>query len=247
MPQPLTTALEISGLSPKAAKAYLALLELGEGTISQIASKAQLKRPITYLVIAELVQAGYASTLPGHKISHYRAVEPVKLYHRLQSRIYDFQQALPSFNALYNRNPLKPKIQYFQGKDGVQHVYRDMEQASEGWFITSVSHIEKCLPIEVERWTNGLKSGKFALKAKHLLAQTPADLAFGRVAKNHNQQIRYLPKNKRLDIDFALYDNKCALTSFEQEPFIVVLESESLVSSLKVIFELAWQHGVVLE
>ncbi|MCK9379327.1 MAG: hypothetical protein M0P97_04265 [Candidatus Moranbacteria bacterium] len=48
-------------------------------------------------------------------------------------------------------------------------------------------------------------------------------------------------------MDFTIYDNKLAITSLEENPFIVVIESDELVRSMKPLFELAWEKGKSLE
>jgi len=48
-------------------------------------------------------------------------------------------------------------------------------------------------------------------------------------------------------MDFTIYDNKLAITSLGETPFIVIIESNELVSSMKPIFELAWNNGKELK
>ena len=51
--------LENLGLSEKEAEIYLALLELGTGTVVEVAKKSGVKRPTAYLVLDELKKMGY--------------------------------------------------------------------------------------------------------------------------------------------------------------------------------------------
>ena len=50
----LIEVLNKTGLHEKEAKVYLALLELGTADVSDIAAKAGVKRPTSYLVLDEL-------------------------------------------------------------------------------------------------------------------------------------------------------------------------------------------------
>lgn len=244
MSEQLNTVLRESGLDEKESRVYLALMELGKGTVNEISTKANIKRPITYVILDGLIDIGYASKVPSTKINTYRAIEPIKIYHHLQGRINDFGRALPSFNALYNQTRTKPKIQYFEGRGGIRHVYRDMERAEKAWFITSCTHMNKYLPGETDRWVQGLQSETFIPKGSHLLlVQTPEDIKSGKKIQSRRYKVRYLPKGKMISMDFAIYDDKFALTSFEKEPFIVVIESANLVQAMKIVFELAWQQS----
>ena len=50
MDNDLLKTIESIGFRPKESQVYLALLELGTGTVSQIAKTAELKRPVTYIM-----------------------------------------------------------------------------------------------------------------------------------------------------------------------------------------------------
>jgi hypothetical protein len=54
-----------------------------------------------------------------------------------------------------------------------------------------------------------------------------------------NQEVRILEKGKNINMDFAIFSNKLAITSFEKNHFLVVIKSESLVNLILPIFELA--------
>lgn len=65
--------LERLGLPRNAAMAYLALLEIGEGTVSDIARKAKLHRAEIYRVVHLLEEYRLLSPLQIGKRTYYRA------------------------------------------------------------------------------------------------------------------------------------------------------------------------------
>ena len=57
----LTKKLEEIGLNEKEAKVYIAVLELGEGSASEIAKKSEVNRATTYFTLENLMKIGLVS------------------------------------------------------------------------------------------------------------------------------------------------------------------------------------------
>ena len=53
------------------------------------------------------------------------------------------------------------------------------------------------------------------------------------------QKVKISKELKGSNMDFTLWDNKLAITSFENQLFIVVIESEELIKSMRPIFNIA--------
>ena len=86
---------EDSGLSEKESRVYLALLELGQASVSRVADAAKLKRSITYVTLESLNEKGYASIVGGKKIAIYAAGDPTMLSARLSTTARHFAEVLP--------------------------------------------------------------------------------------------------------------------------------------------------------
>lgn len=244
MDEKLSILLQEIGFTEKEAIIYLALLELGSGTVTDIAKRARLKRAIIYIILEGLIKRGYVSEVPETKINRYIAVDPTKLLSDLKNKVTDFKTLLPSLLAVYNKPIWKPKINYFEGKEGIRSVYRYIEQCKEAFFITSTARIAEHLPEEVEAWVTGKLDQRVPLIGKHLLSNTPIDRNFAKRLKGTKQQIKFLPKGLTIDMDISIYENKVALTSLGDHLFIVVIESKELYNSMKTIFDLLWLQGV---
>lgn len=150
---------------------------------------------------------------------------------------------LPVMRTLHNKGQNRPKISYIENREGIANAYEDMNYAKDCFFITSYERIEEFLPNTAHKWLKGLEKGHYPLKSRNLIAPTARDLEFGRKLKQFDQKVKVLESLKNMRMDFALADNKLAITSFEKEPFLVVIESQTLVDSIKPIFEIAWASG----
>lgn len=239
----LAKLLEQSGFTEKEAKVYLALLELGKGDVSDIAKIAELKRSIIYVLLEGLMKRGYASELPNMKINTYQAADPSVILNRLKTTTRNFSEMITFLQTLHNKGKKRPKITYHETKEGIWNVYQEMNQSKEAFFISSYEKINRVFPGAIEEWINLYKRGIIPLKAKHLVANNPFDLDVMRKFSRISQEVRYLPEIKEFNMDFTIFKNKLAITSLEDNPFIVVIESESLINSIRSIFEIAWKSG----
>jgi len=230
--------LNIAGFSEKEAKVYLALLELGRGDVTDIANKAELKRSIIYVILNQLIKKGYVSKITNKKTQHFTAVDPLKILHHLQNSTSEFKDILPIIKAVYNKSENKPSIHYFEGKEGVVSVFREINKYPQAHFLTSIKRLNNFIPEEVEKWKKGFKSGNLTCKSFYLLPQTGEDEKFAEFVKKNKQEAKFLPKGVQLNMDFSLYGNKVAITSIEENMFIVVIESENLYQSMRQIFEI---------
>jgi HTH-type transcriptional regulator, sugar sensing transcriptional regulator len=233
------------GLSEKEARVYLALLELGEGTVSAIAQKAELKRAIIYVILQKLNKLGYISRVGQAKIERFTAVDPLQLFNSEQSKITNFKYMLPLLRSAYNKPSYKPKFNYFQGKDAILTVYAEISTYPKSFFISSIDRLNTFVPEEVKRWEKGYTLETKNHQSMHLLTDTKADRSFATNIIKMNQLVRLLPKGMMMNMDFAIYSNKVAITSIGDPLFIVVIESQPLSDSMIAIFNILWQSRPV--
>ncbi len=240
----LIKLLEESGFTGKEARVYLALLELGQGNVTEIAKIADLKRPIIYVILESLIKRGYASELPARKINTFQATDPAIILGQLRGITRNFSEMLPILRTLGNKGSKKPKIRYYDTAEGILNIWdNEMNIAREAFFISSYQRIEEYFPGKIDEWINKAKKGIITTGFRHLISDIPQEKKL--ISKFHlvNQEVRILPELKDSHMDFTIYDNKLAITSLEENPFIVVIESEELARSIKPLFELAWARG----
>lgn len=237
----LLEVLKQVNLKEKQAKVYLALLELGKGGAGDIAKLTELKRSIIYVVLENLINQGYVNEVLHQKIKTYQAIQPTVILQQLKKASKNLLEMLPVFKSLSNQGKYRPKIHYIENKKGILNIFEEMNWAKDALFITSYIRLQKHFPGLIKKWLKDFKKGNYKLKARHLIPKHPKNIETARKFKRANQQVKTLSKLKDVNMDFTIYDNKLAITSLEEKPFMVLIESESLVSSLKSLFEIIWQ------
>lgn len=247
MDNSLKKLLEQTGFTEKEALIYLALLELGEGNVSDISKITELKRPIIYVILEGLIKRGHASELPSKKVNTYQASDPGIILRKIQDTAKNFSEMLPIFRTLSNKGKKKPKIFYYETKGGIWNIYEEMSRSKNPFFITSYASIRKFFPNAIDKWVDeDIKAGLIK-DGYHLIPDDEENIEIGKRFKKANQGVRTLSELKNIKMDFTIFGNKLAVTSLEDEPFIVVIESEELVNSMRPIFEIAWEKGKEIE
>lgn len=252
----LNTILQKIGLSEKDAEVYLACLELGTQPASVIARKAGLKRPTTYLILEGLVKRGLVSEYTGSNVKYFTAVSPEYLLNyvekqrrELSSHQRELEEYLPQLQSLTNPYALSPKVRFYEGMSGIERVMNDTFTSKEilrcystmdAWFlrqdtkeyITWYSHQRVFKKIPIHSINTDTPTSR-----KYIEADYPAEV------DPQLSHFRWLPKDIQIfSNEINIYDNKMAIACLGKNELLgILIESESIASTQKSIFEVAWR------
>jgi sugar-specific transcriptional regulator TrmB len=225
------------GLQEREAKTYQALLVLGDSTVLPIAKKAGLQRTYVYDILDLLEKKGLVSHFEKNGRRRYVAEDPSVIEALLKKRVATFADALPELKALFNATPTKPRVKFYEGKEEVQAIYEGLTRVEAYDCIYSHPHV-------VATWGSysaelGRRIAAKKIKVRELLAaeQLPP---YNTHYQPGTQEIRLLPKDIAISIDFILYDQKLALISYDKEIHTVVIESPGIVNSFRSLFNYMW-------
>lgn len=239
----LVKLLQKTGFSQKEARVYLALFELGQADVTDIAKKAELKRSIVYVLIEGLMEKNYVTQLPNRKINTYQAIDPQVILNQARAVAKNLAEMIPYLHSLQNEGGKRPKIHFIDTKEGILKIYDDINNYDNQFFVSSYSKLEENFPGAMKKWINDYKKSRNKYKGRHLIPENDKNSPFVKDFLSIGQKIKILPGLKEIKMDFAVYGNKLAITSFEEKPYIVVMESQDLIDSLMPIMEIAWQAG----
>jgi len=149
----LKITLQNFGFSEKESSVYIAVLKLGKGTVSEISRKAGINRTTGYDILNSLTIKGVISVSGKEPLQEYAAEPPrsVILYLRKESQkieehIKKSEEVVHDLELLYSLKN-RPKIRFYEGKEGLQHVYEDTLTSSETIrAYASVQDVHDALP-----------------------------------------------------------------------------------------------------
>jgi HTH-type transcriptional regulator, sugar sensing transcriptional regulator len=246
------------GLQDNEAKIYLALLELGRGTVSTISNAAQLNRTTGYDVLERLALYGLASRAgSGTKKKYYSAEPPVRLKQYLENkktqaekRLEDVNDVLRDLQGLY-RKESKPVIKFFEGRDGIKNIYwHTLESKS---VIYSILDLSVYLPSYDQFGKEYIRErAKRNVREKCLVLKNKAGLDYYNAVYKNNKSFQKITEYRWLSKEFPfvpaaevnIYDDiVMGVLVKPGENAAFEIQNPSFANSLKIIFELAWEQG----
>lgn len=245
--------LEKLGLSPKEAGVYIALLELAEDTVQNIARKSGVNRATTYVILEKLMRYGLASQMKKGKKTYFVAEDPRELGNILSAQQQEVEarrrlldDSINMFTAVYNAKRGKPTVRYFEGEDGLIALdrYRLHETPHEILSVSPFDLLEKRFPKRRQESLSERVNAKIPSRVIYTHEKGPID------ESEHARVLRqaiYLSKDK-LPISGPISILPWGIKLYQMEssePYGILIEDEAMARTMQVIFELAWKGAQI--
>jgi HTH-type transcriptional regulator, sugar sensing transcriptional regulator len=231
------------GLDDKESKVYLALLELGEANIEQIARKSKVKRTTVYDVIDSLKEKGMVSQVVKNKKTIFFAEDPRKFEEGLEERKHTLKNILPELLSIANRIGGKPKIKYFEGEEGINEIYNDTLRYSDYEMLVWGS-MKSTLGFGEDFLLGSYVPRRLKQKiwVRAIAPDSPLMRKYQSLDEKSLRKTKLIKESDLpLEVEIDLYaKNKIAIMSFEENIGLIV-ESQKIFTTLKSIFEMNWQ------
>ena len=233
----LKEIIQLSGLKEREAEAYLALLELGKATASQIAQKTGMLRPNCYAVLDALVIQGIATLLPSEK-RIYLPADPQKLAEQLSYKYTVFNNLLPQLRSLYQASSTRPRLQFYDGLESITSLYDEtLNQDSYSCIFTP--------QVLDTRFTDYVKNFCRQVKEKDIRAR---DLIVGNEIPDYyadyftgkRQEVKQLKGDSPLNADMILTKERLLIVNYAPAVYALVIEDVAVIQVFQLMFESIW-------
>jgi len=245
-------SLESIGLSANEAAAYIALLKLGKGTVSEVSRKASLNRTTGYDVLDRLVSKKLVSISGKEPKQEYIAESPDQLeklvfdeFEKKKNELAQVSQVIPELKSMHNVAG-RPQIRFYEGKEGLRQVYEDTLSSHEPIrAYASVDDVHAALPGYFPEYYKRRTRKGIPIRAIF------TDNEEGRELSKHDieeiRQSAFVSAEKYgFHPEINIYDNKVMIASW-REKLGIIIESGEIADAMKKIFELAWLQANQIE
>lgn len=246
-------SLSSIGFSEKEVAVYLALLELGKGTVSHIARKAGINRTTGYDILDSLTQKGLASVSGKEPKQEYAAESPEAIELFIASEIKKQHEALklaqdtlvPELKSLHNVAG-RPRVRFYEGTEGMQQVYEDTLTAHEPIrAYATVDDMHAALPNYFPKYYKRRAGAGIAIRA--IIPYTEVGLERATHDKDESRESAFVPKDTfYFSPEINIYDNKVMIASW-REKLGIIIESAEIADAMKKIYELSWAEAKRLD
>lgn len=246
----LEIELKKLGLSDKEAKVYLAILELSQAPAAEIAINSGINRATTYVILEELRKKGLVSSFEKGKKTIFAAEPPELLSNlfeiekkRLSENFTDLKKILPELDKLYEIRGERPKVRFFEGKEGIVSIREDVLK-------TRARSMEEIVPLDVaykyfppskkdhrEKVSKQLKGVNF--RVIYTSKKGPIWLKKNGV----KESVKFIkPELFPISSEIVLFGNKTIIIATKNKKFGIILEDELITNTIRAVFNLLWKN-----
>lgn len=242
-----TKPLEAAGLSEREARVYLGALELGQGTVQEIAAKCAEKRVTTHVILTELEKKGLVRFVRSGRHRIIEANNPDSLLplvreqeHAARINEETVRRALPDLSLIYTLTNARPTVRFYEGAEGIRTLRRESwhTKADEVVGFVTLDQLPAVFgtserEFSMERVRHGIRSRVIytSKKGSREDATNPKLLREARFVS---------PKQFPFESDVSVYGDTVSLVSMTGKLSGVVVTSQSIANTMRAIFELAW-------
>ena len=248
----LQKSLEFIDFSEKEVLVYLALLELGKGTVTQISKKAGINRPTGYHVLSSLESKELVKVSGKEPKQEYVAESPDQIEKLLQKKIEndkafinEAKKIIPELKSIHNVTD-RPKVFFYEGREGMEKVYEDTLTSHEPIrAYATAEDMHRGLPgYFPDYYERRAKAGIFI---RAIAPKTPEGIERKGLDEKEQREIAFVPKDKYyFSPEINIYDNKVMIASW-REKLGIIIESAEIADAMKKIYELAWSEAKRLD
>ncbi len=248
----LQKSLEFIGFSEKEVLVYLALLELGKGTVTVISKKAGINRPTGYHILSSLESKALVKVSGKEPKQEYVAESPDQIEKLLQEKIKndeifikEARKIIPELKSIHNVTD-RPKVFFYEGREGMEKVYEDTLTSHESIrAYATVDDMHAGLPGYFPEYYK--RRAKAGIHIRAIAPVTEIGIERRGYDKEEKREIAFVPKDKYyFSPEINIYDNKVMIASW-REKLGIIIESAEIADAMKKIYELAWAEAKRLD
>jgi HTH-type transcriptional regulator, sugar sensing transcriptional regulator len=237
--------LQSFGFGEKESDVYVAILELGKGTVTEISRKAGINRTTGYDILNSLATKGVISVSGKEPRQEYAAESPnsittylKKEAEKIAENIKKSEEILSDLTLLHAYKN-RPKIRFYEGKEGLQHVYEDTLTSSETIrAYASVGDVHSVLTNYFPKYYK--RRAKKDIHIRAIFPKTNEALERQSYDKEEKRETVLVPADTyNFSPEINIYDNKIMIASW-REKLGITIESQEIADAMKKTFELAW-------
>lgn len=245
----LIISLEQLDLTKIQIRVYLALLQLKQATIQEIAAKSKVKRTSVYHSLNNLIIKGLATFTNKGWHRQYFAENPKKVLLTFKDKQDDLKQQekkfmniLPDLASLYSTKITQPKVAYYDGIDGIKQLYEDtLITLSQGDEILAYVADYDNKKLEEYMHDYVVRRAIKGIRARGIAENKPGIKAFTRENAKELRTTKLVSEKKfNLENEINIYADKMIIITYTPEPFGVLIESKAVANTQRAIFEMAW-------
>jgi len=233
------------GLEEKESAVYLALLELKQATVLEVAKKSGIKRPTAYVILNQLSQKGMVSRVLKNRRTFYAPEHPRKLVTEAELRLKEIKSAVPQLESLMGTIEGKPGVMIYEGKENLDIAYDESFAVKGEILYMSTLHFSQEVFQKTFRKMDLASLGpNFSMR--ELVDDSERGKEYQKKVSGEYRKIKRIPATfLPFAIDIGIFGNRVLITSVKKEYFTVSIQSAEISRAFRQLFEAMWQVSII--
>jgi sugar-specific transcriptional regulator TrmB len=237
-----------AGLSEEQAAIYGSLLDKGPLKAGAISAWTGLKRGLIYKVLEQLEGMDLVSKKGGKgTVAVFAPEHPSHLKEMMERKEKSLAQAkeavsfsLGALSSKFNLLSGKPNVQFFEGQEAIEKITSDYPRVDTE--IRQWINISKALKIIGEHTVRYLNERvNKGIAKKMIVSESEENRNY---VKNGSQLTSFRIVNKEFPSAIQVYDSTVAILTLSEEKSIgLLIEDKDIATTLKNIFDNAWEKS----
>lgn len=225
--------LQKLGLDEQEAKTYLALLDLGETTITKLAERTELGRVHMYQITNRLIERGLSAYVVKDNVKYFSASDPKVLLEDIQQKEHQLKEILQELRSRQRKSTSETKVEVYRGREGINSILKMIIKDEKPYYIKGGTQ-EACTIFELENSIFVRRVEELRLPGK-ILARENDKFFIGT-----NEEYRFIPEQLISSTTQMLWGDKTAIFIWSEPYHAVLIENREITSSNLTTFNYLW-------
>ncbi len=234
----ITKVLQDFGLYEREAKTYLALLDLGESTVTKVSERSGIGRVHTYQVLTNLIKLGLASYVLKNNIKYFSASEPVTLLKELQRKEQDLKKILPELQERKKNKLFETSVELYRGREGINTIFKMVLHEKKPYSLLGGAQ-EACSLFRVENKIFVKQAERLHLQGR-ILARKKDSFFIGAT-----EECRFVPDDLLSSTTQLLWGQKTVVFVWEEPYYAILIKNGAITKSNLATFNFLWSSASI--
>lgn len=236
-------SLKELGLTDKEIAVYLAILELGQANVLDIAKKSRIPRATVYGVLEKLMNEHLISSVLKGKRHFYLAEDPAKITQQLQEKQRKIAHALPELQTIYQHSTNRPVIRVYEGARGIVQMLADIisDIPVNGTYDVILNSHDEFAILGQAYHRHVERRIKKKIHIRIISERSDFTKNWDKTAKESLRQIRFVPRGQHFSVSYHIYGDKVSMFSLQGPVVGVIIENKQIADMERLLFEYMWR------
>lgn len=229
--------LRLAGLTGNEVRGYLALLTSGQISAQVLSKRIGMDRSLTYSVLNNLIEKGFASHMTIENKRYFRAAEPRNLLNPILEKEAVIKDLIPQLEAMKIAPTVNYDINVYEGKKGLKIYINDLLKCKEILVFGATGRMYD-LFYESPRIVKDARKSKIRAKIiSHPQFRSHISLKIPWI------KTRFLPAAS--NVTTTIYGNHVSFHILTGKPLMIVITHAEIARGYRTYFEVLWGAAIV--